>query len=77
MIEVGDAKRANAKNVSGENEGQRLGATQEELMRTELVQKGRETQQRITLDLGAGLEDSEDCEKNFEGSRGNQEEDFP
>lgn len=37
-------------------------------MKTELVQKGRETQQKITVDLGAADEDSEDCEKNFDAS---------
>ena len=37
VIEVGSAKRANAKNLGGENEGHKLGATADELMRTELV----------------------------------------
>ena len=37
VIEVGSAKRANAKNLGGENEGQKLGATHDELMKTELV----------------------------------------
>ena len=76
VIEVGSAKRANAKNLGGENEGQKLGATHDELMKTELVQKGRETQQRITLDPGAAEVDSEDPGKNFEASGGRREEDL-
>ena len=37
VIEVSSAKRANAKNLSGESDSQHQGAPAEDLMKTELV----------------------------------------